>query len=669
MKRALIILTLFPTASVAIAAVGSHVDTSFYVADGVVLDQQTDGTLVPNRVESTRFYDSTKGAEWVTSLKSDSLMCWAHAAANSIQYWQSYYGVFAKPQQGIYFTDDGTQVGSLYPQTSFNEMPLPYGNIGTDTTTILGDDGMYEDTQYNIPNPKFLDVARDMYHNISDNMGGTIKAAAEWFFRGQTDLQGDNGFYFKSQYTGGYYKNYYESIPQDTEVYTQPQNLNGLAYTTVYSAAIEALGDKNNSTTGSAFANTDLNAVKNIILKGFGIDNGKQVQSGNIPVIGLWNDNGTGHFITCYGFTTDSDGNLESILIADSDDKITWPSNISQRYVAIENDKIVLYTDKNLSSRWSSYYIGEVSYINTPQVLQNMLAEYSNVSNEAQVWNGHSGVWEQQTASTEALPTESTGWDIHVNGSNIDSEHHGYYHTYATDSRAVLFDDHAEEDKRQITINGTVSASLIEVAATGYEFKAGENAALAAGADMLIRQAATLHSDLALNLANLTLEAGASLSSKEPIVVTGTFIASLQAATTFSLKNAVTVPARVDADLDLSAAKQIILETSVSLNNHTLTLAEGQTITLSSVDENLPFFTDISQLIIGGTQIAEGTDLGEYLVFVSPDNKEYTNISFIYQNNSIWAASIPEPTTATLSLIALAALATRRRRAAAKASA
>ncbi|MBR7109889.1 MAG: hypothetical protein IKC90_07600, partial [Akkermansia sp.] len=433
---------------------------------------------------------------------------------------------------------------------------------------------------------------------------------------------------------------------------------------------IEALGDKNNSTTGSPFKNTDLNAVKNLILKGFGIENGKQAQSGLLPLIGLWNDVGTGHFITCYGFTTDSDGNLESILIADSDDNITGASNISQRYVAIENEKIVLYKDKNLSSRWSSYYIGEVSYINTPQVLQNMLAEYRDVSNEAQVWNGHSGVWEQQTATTEALPTESTGWDIHVNGSNIDSEHHGYYHTYATDGRAVLFDDHAVDANRKITINGTVSASLIEVAATDYEFKAGKNAALAAGADMLIRQAATLHSELALNLANLTLEAGASLSSsKEPIVVTGTFMASLQAATTFSLKNAVTVPARVNAHLDLSAAKQIILETSVSLNNQTLTLAEGQTITLSSVDENLPFFTDINQLIIGGKQIAEGTDLGDHLVFISPENKEYTNISFIYQNDSIMAASIPEPTTATLSLLALAALATCRRRAAAKASA
>ena len=122
------------------------------------------------------------------------------------------------------------------------------------------------------------------------------------------------------------------------------------------------------------------------------------------------------------------------------------------------------------------------------------------------------------------------------------------------------------------------------------------------------------------------------------------------------------MPARVDADLDLSAAKQIILETSVSLNDHTLTLAEGQSITLSSVDENLPFFTDISQLIIGGKQIAEGTDLGDHLVFISPENKEYPNISFIYQNNSILAASIPEPTTATLSLLALAALATRRKR-------
>ena len=390
-----------------------------------------------------------------------------------------------------------------------------------------------------------------------------------------------------------------------------------------------------------------------------------------MPYIGVWDSYDYGHMLSCQGFTTDTNGNLVSILLANGDDdrtvlkngvKTVNPASLSERYVKLVDGKIQLYTNAQCTSSWGSYYIGEVSYINTPQVLQNMLAEYSNVSNEAQVWNGHSGVWEQQTATTEALPTESTGWDIHVNGSNIDSKHHGYYHTYATDGRAVLFDDHAVEDKRQITINGTVSASHIEVAAAGYEFKAGENAALAAGADMLIRQAATLHSDLALNLANLTLETGAALSSSKTIEVTGTFIASLQAATTFSLKNAVTVPARVDADLDLSAAKQIILETSVSLNDHTLTLAERQTITLSSLDENLPFFTDISQLIIDGKQIAEGTDLGEYLVLVSPDNKEYTNISVIYQNNSIMAASIPEPTTATLSIIALAALTTRRRR-------
>lgn len=591
MKRSAVLAFLFTSTALASASIGDSVDTGYYIADGVVLGNN--GYVL---LTSSRFYDSAKLT--YSSTATDSLMCWAHSFTNSAQYWQTYYGIFAKNK-------------------------APYGADSTASTWSK--------------KVTKLQIAND-FRTYFKNTGGTFSLAANWFMKGEAPVEklkllGDSG---------GYYSEYFaDSSPEI----------------------------KHN------VKDSDMGTLTSAIFNAFGISSVDgtytQTQAGLIPFLDIAYkvDNGDeyGHTLTCYSFKTDSEGHVSTLYLADPDS--TDGSPLLTAYVGKDTatGALTLYSDSNKTipmkpDQEHSWFIRSVSYINTPQVLQNMLAEYRDVSNEAQVWNGHSGVWEQQTATTEALPTESTGWDIHVNGSNIDSEHHGYYHTYATDGRAVLFDDHAEEDKRQITINGTVSASHIEVAATGYEFKAGENAALAAGADMLIRQAATLHSDLALNLANLTLEAGATLSSKEPIEVTGTFIASLQAATTFSLKNAVTVPARVDADLDLSAAKQIILETSVSLNNHTLTLAERQTITLSSLDENLPFFTDISQLIIGGEQIAEGTDLGEYLVFVSPDNKEYTNISFIYQNNSIWAASIPEPTTATLSIIALAALTTRRKR-------
>ena len=620
MKRSCIISTLFCTVSILHAAVGDTVNLERgFVAEGVAATF-TNGILTFGKTElqnSTRFYDSQKG--WVAgSSYGDSLMCWAHTASNMIQYWQSYYGVFYKGNQQLPY-------GSDYTRELYNVMNPSNSPVITD--------------------PMRLNVMKALYNSGFSNMGGEVATGTNWFF---TWVEGQ----------GGYYSDYFGAVK------------NGQSNTDGQTATITGIGT--------------LASLKTALLPALGIteSNGTYTQTEAGLIAHLNVTNGTNpHTLTCYGLTTNSDGSIKSLIIADSDDcrlpsyetsqgstgpSGTYTPKLTQLYIKTESDgKLALYTDATHQTPFitgHTYYVSGITQINTPQVLQNMLAEYRDVSNEAQVWNGHSGVWEQQTATTEALPTESTGWDIHVNGSNIDSEHHGYYHTYATDGRAVLFDDHAEEANRQITINGTVSASHIEVAATGYEFKAGENAALAAGADMLIRQAATLHSDLALNLANLTLEAGATLSSNKTIEVTGTFIASLQAATTFSLKNAVTVPARVDADLDLSAAKQIILETSVSLNNHTLTLAEGQAITLSSVDENLPNFTDISQLIIGGEQIAEGTDLGEYLVFISSENKEYTNISFIYQNNSIMAASIPEPTTATLSLLALAALTTRRKR-------
>ncbi len=592
MKRTAILALLFTSIPLAFASLGDSVNTTYHIADGVVLGNN--GYVL---LTSSRFYDSAKLT--YSSTATDSLMCWAHSFTNSAQYWQTYYGIFAKSN-------------------------VPYGSNSTDASWSN--------------KVTKLQIAND-FRTYFKNTGGTFSLAANWFMKGDAPAEklkilGDSG---------GYYSEYFaDSSPE------MKHNVKDSDMGTLTTAIFNAFG---------------ISSKDNTYI---------QTQAGLIPFLDIAYkvDNGDeyGHTLTCYSFKTDSEGNISTLYLADPDS--TDGSPLFTAYVGKDTitGALTLYSDANKTipmkpDQEHAWFIRSVSYINTPQVLQNMLAEYSDVSTEAQVWNGHSTVWEQQTATTEALPTESTGWDIHVNGSNIDSEHHGYYHTYATDGRAVLFNDHAVETNRQITINGTVSASHIEVAAKGYEFKAGENAALAAGADMLIRQAATLHSELALNLANLTLEAGATLCSSEPIVVTGTFMASLQTATTFSLQNAASVPAVVDADLDLSAAKHIILETSVTLNEHILTLAEGQTITLSLVDENLPFFTNISQLIIGGEQIAEGTDLGEHLVFVSPDNEEeYTNISFIYQNNSIMAASIPEPTSATLSLIALAALATHRKR-------
>ncbi len=697
MKRTTFLASfLLTSAPLVSAAVGDKVDTSFYVVDGIVMHKQLDNSLVVNRVESTRFYDSTKGNTWCSN--SDDLFCWSHSASNSIQYWQSYYGVFAKPQSGSYYDTDENKI-----QYNATSMPLPYGRIGTESTRTPKADGSYSDTFVDIPDPNCLEVARDMYHSIvPDTKSGSFKAAAEWFFTSQSDLTANNGtFIFNAPYApsagyvncGGYYKNYFGG-PLDTDKYSVEEIAKqSLSYTTVYSKSIDDLGSNNNSTNNSPFEDGNIGAVKNLLLAGFGISEGKQTQAGNIPVIGLWNKDGTGHFITCYGFTTNEEGELESIFIADSDDD-QGPdaiSNITQYYISqtvdkIEKDgetveikRIALYKDNTCQTREGTYYIGEISYINTPQVLQDMLAEYSDTANEAQVWNGESNVWTAQTATTEELPTADTGWDINVNGDNIDEEHQGYYHTYSTDGRAVVFGTEGAANK-SITINGTVKTSHITVSADGYEFKAGTDAAAIAGAtegenaSLSITGGASLNSAVALNLKNLTMESGASLSSSQTVVVTGAFLVKLQAANTYSLRNAAAPSASVDSDLDLSDATSITLEAAVNMNEHTLRLPDitggnkpALTFTLAEDSANAAFY-NFSRLYFGDSETAaESFTMQATEVFSNSDTTDLTNYFVVYDAklhtlSLVHANLVPEPATATLSLLALAALAARRRR-------
>lgn len=314
-------------------------------------------------------------------------------------------------------------------------------------------------------------------------------------------------------------------------------------------------------------------------------------------------------------------------------------------------------------------YLTSISYINTPEVLRNMLAEYSDTANEAQVWNGAAAIWEAQQVNTEELPTESTGWDVNVNGDNIAEEHHGYYHTYAADGRRVLFDDHAAESNRSVTITGTVSASTIEVAAAGYEFKAGDNAELKAGADLMMHSMSTLHSEVTLNLQDLTLESGSELSSNQVIKVSGEFRAvSTPAVATYTLRSSITPASSVNADLDLTGASAIILENTVNMNGHQLWLNSDTPITLhtGALSGNLPFFANVGGLIVTTTDgeelaLASGTDVTQYLSLYS-NGTPLQGVSITYSASGDISLSVPEPTTVTLGLLALAGLAARRRR-------
>ena len=620
MKKTLFLSTLLCISSVLHAAVGDTIDlTQGFVADGVNATFYN-GSITFSKTElqnSTRFYDSQKG--WVAGADADSKMCWAHTASNMIQYWQSYYGVFYK-----------------------GNTPLPYGSD-------------YKRELYNIMNPSSspiitdplrLNVMKSLYNSGFPNMGDEVATGTNWFFT-WVDAQ------------GGYYSDYFGAIH------------NGQSNKVGQTATISAVDS--------------LSALKSALLPALGITsyNGSytQTESGLIAHLNV-TDGSNPHTLTCYGLTTNADGSIKSLIIADSDDMSlpsyedtvgstgsygTYTPKLNQLYVQINNNgQLELYQDAAYTTPFNdeaSYYISGITQINTPEVLKKMLAEYSDTTNEAQVWNGKSTVWEDpaQAPDTNVLPGESTGWDIYIDGDDIATEHHGYYHTYATDGRAVVFDGHAAETDRTVTINGQVKASSITIAADRYSFQG--SGSIAAGADLILTNGASLDSAVALNVNKLTLESGITIKSDHAIVVTGDFLAAL-APTTFAARSTVTPEAIVNATLDLSQADSVTLETNVNMNGNTLILAEDVKLILNMVQEDIiPCFTNISQLYIGtepqdsfriATQVyfqdAANTPIDYFLVY----DKNLESLSLML--------SIPEPGTATLSLLALAALVTRRRR-------
>ncbi len=130
--------------------------------------------------------------------------------------------------------------------------------------------------------------------------------------------------------------------------------------------------------------------------------------------------------------------------------------------------------------------------------------------------------------------------------------------------------------------------------------------------------------------------------------------------------------AKLSSVLDLSSATTLTLNHALDLDNHKLTLGaltlSGSLIAdLDATLENTGFvtlFTGVSELLVGNVATAstEFTPIAAETVFTNLSEGAYL---LNLENGAVKltaAPAIPEPTTATLSLLALAGLAARRRR-------
>lgn len=659
MKRSLFLTYFCLAASSAVASVGDTIRPSgklIYHIDGVEMSA-TYGTASWNyssvvQAESTRLYDSNKGGPWTGSYSDgteyDSLMCWTHVATNSIQYWQDVYGVFYK------------DTGNMTATSSVSARELPNGYMSTENIEEL-------DSKVHVNNARELNIA-PVFYNSWKNTGGSFGEAADWFFKADSttnpwDANGqwtyanphpgkDSDASFSCGTPGGYYSEYFGNGNSDRD-----------AFVTINAAA-------ETSAANATFAYNDREALKQALLAGLGFtrqDDGSyvQTQEGMMAALSL-----SGHVLNCYGFTTDANGTLNTVLIADGDNGTT---RLQELLIKEVNGKLVLYRSSSAAYIKSSTYIDGVSYINTPEVLQNMLKEYRSLD-EAAVWNGKetNATWQTQVDVVDSqIANEKTGWDVLVNGDNIDTKHHGYYHGYALEGRKVLFDDHADADHRRITINGTVSTPHIEIAAAGYEFVKGSDGAITDGADLVIRSGASLHSGVTLNLKNLSLEFGATLSMAEAadrITVFGELHVAKNPLSAFTMRSTIQPAACIDANLDLTSATNITLEGAVDMKGHTLMLGQNTVITLNLdalAGNDIPFFTNVGAIEIDGVgKIENGTDLTEVLNITYAGNTLPGEDVFrlLYTENGTLTLQIPEPATTALSLLGLCGLAMRRRR-------
>ena len=102
-------------------------------------------------------------------------------------------------------------------------------------------------------------------------------------------------------------------------------------------------------------------------------------------------------------------------------------------------------------------------------------------------------------------------------------------------------------------------------------------------------------------------------------------------------------------------------------NYYEKALASGMSLTLSDTMLNnlygmneVALFAGVDKLTLDGQELADGTTISANSIFSNLDPERNVNLSFSSGTVSIYA--IPEPATATLSLLALAGLAMRRRR-------
>ncbi|MDO4221905.1 MAG: hypothetical protein Q4C88_07285 [Akkermansia sp.] len=477
---------LVPLAAVllpALCAAAAETASVTYLAQGVDVQDIT---------ASTRFYDVGKGAFYWNShlteteklynitkdfsfmgelkeyvlqthfsqeafygLEDDKNTCWYNAGSNAIQYWQDCYAPFYRREN---------QSGALPQGLTYNR----------DNLEVLAG------TQSLRVNMAFYDTW--------DDLGGAATDAFDWYLSGNSEKPGSGGYF--QEYFG-----YGSQAGSSCGIYSSPGVIS-------------------------------MEKVTKGIFESFGLvrkDDGtlQPVEQGLIPTLSAGN-NAAAHALTCYGFTLDADGVVNSLYIADSDDA---QYRIEQVYLKVEgtagNERLLMFEDEACSQYWNmdgplKWGITGIYHINTPDELKTLYGKFHDQDRPME-WTGETEYWSTDT---------SLGWDV-----TIDSE---TYISGFENGRIVQFTDKAEVF--DVTVEGELEAKSMQVtnSENNYCFMRGERETSlklgtldkSGGGALDFYDFAVTAERLLLNRGTISLNDGASLEIVDTVRVEGGSISS-----------------------------------------------------------------------------------------------------------------------------------------------
>lgn len=294
----------------------------------------------------------------------DSAMCWAAAASNVIQYWQDEY------KQHV---DAGKTAPNGFNPDAY-EKP-----VGTD----------------------YLNVYQEILNKWKPGSGLSMNAIG-WWMQGLWLTGQSSGFiYYPSNSrlkndadlnTGGFYTNVFGNHRQllvsgkgGLPVYPSLTNAS------FYSAQV-------------AFSGAEETAPYRYFLEQSLKDAFET--AGQSVALSLVSPSGTGHAITCWGYETDADGKITSLILSDSDDRRY--GTFMAELVDNGDQTASIHTDRYASWYYGKYRVLDATYIATPDTTLDGSTAVAHSSSDVPTITSIDGAVTSSCTLTQSVMTEQS---------------------------------------------------------------------------------------------------------------------------------------------------------------------------------------------------------------------------------------------------------------------